>query len=62
MSQEGFEPSTPALKGRYSTAELLARNTNIDYKNNKPRGEKQEICKIIATATTATNPARRETP
>ncbi len=24
MSQEGFEPSTLALKGRYSTAELLA--------------------------------------
>ena len=25
LSQEGFEPSTLALKGRYSTAELLAR-------------------------------------
>lgn len=24
MSQDGFEPSTLALKGRYSTAELLA--------------------------------------
>ena len=24
VSQEGFEPSTLALKGRYSTAELLA--------------------------------------
>ncbi len=25
VSQEGFEPSTLALKGRYSTTELLAR-------------------------------------
>ncbi len=24
LSQEGFEPSTLALKGQYSTAELLA--------------------------------------
>ena len=28
MSQEGFEPSTPALKGQYSTIELLAHYLN----------------------------------
>jgi hypothetical protein len=46
MSQEGFEPSTPALKGRYSTAELLARTYAvtfcIGFKNKSGRGVMQE--------------------
>ena len=29
VRQEGFEPSTLALKGRYSTAELLAHTTTV---------------------------------
>ena len=28
VSQEGLEPSTPCLKGRYSTTELLAHELN----------------------------------
>ena len=45
MSQEGFEPSTLALKGRYSTTELLARLSQRGktvIENKLPDNSKQQ--------------------
>ena len=52
VSQEGFEPSTPALKGRYSTAELLAQHCTIKKEENKlftakAQGEHVKIIKTL---------------